>query len=250
MMQDLTFWILAGIATFLVGSSKGGLPLIGMLAVPLMALAMPATKAAGLLLPLYVLSDMYGLWLFRKNYSTRNLAILIPAATIGVGLGWATARITSEDLVKLIVGLIGLSYCAIAAYNYKRELPPKPADIPRGTFWGAITGFTSFVSHSGAPPFQMYVLPQKLEKLSFAGTSTILFAYVNAIKLPPYWFLGQINPGSLRECALLAPLALFGAWAGYKLTLVLPEGLFFRTVEVALFLVSIKLVWDVAAVWL
>jgi uncharacterized protein len=250
MPQDMTFWVLAGIATFLVGSSKGGLPLIGMLAVPLMALAMPATKAAGLLLPLYVLSDMYGLWLFRKSYSFRNLAILGPAATLGVGIGWATASITSEDLVKLIVGLIGLSYGAITAYNYKREPPPRPADVGRGTFWGVITGFTSFVSHSGTPPFQMFVLPQKLEKLTFAGTGTILFAYVNAIKLPPYWFLGQINMGSLRECAILAPLALIGAWAGYKLTLVLPETWFFRAVEVTLFLISITLVWDVAAHWL
>jgi uncharacterized membrane protein YfcA len=250
MPQDLTFWILAGLATFIVGSSKGGLPLLGMLSVPLMTLAMPATKAAGLLLPLYVLSDIYGLWLFRKDYSLRNLAILVPATTLGVAIGWAAAKVTSEDLVKLMVGLIGLSYAAIAAYNYKRELPPKPADIGRGTFWGTVAGFTSFVSHSGGPPFQMYVLPQKLDKIAFAGTSTILFAYVNAIKLVPYWFLGQINTGSLRECALLAPLALFGAWAGYKLTMVLPEGLFFRAVEVALFLLSIMLIWDVAAVWL
>lgn len=247
MPTDVTFWILAAIATFMVGTGKGGLPLIGMLSVPVMALDMPATRAAGLLLPLYVLSDMYGLWLFRKTYSARNLLILGPAATLGVAIGWATASITSEDLVKAIVGLIGLAYCAIAAWNYNREPAPKPADVGRGAFWGSITGFTSFVSHAGAPPFQMYVLPQKLDKLAYAGTSTILFAYVNAIKLPPYWMLGQINVGSLKECAVLAPVALFGAWAGYKLTLLLPQGLFFRAVEVALFLVSAKLIWDVAA---
>ena len=27
---------------------------------------------------------------------------------------------------------------------------------------GALTGFTSFVSHAGAPPYQVYVLPLKL----------------------------------------------------------------------------------------
>ncbi len=250
MTQDTTFWILAVIATFLVGTGKGGLPLVGMLSVPVMALDISATRAAGLLLPLYVLSDMYGLWLFRKSYSLRNLVILIPAATVGVGIGWASASVVSEDLVKLLVGVIGLAYCGIAAYNYNREPAPRPADIGRGAFWGVITGFTSFVSHAGAPPFQMYVLPQKLEKLVFAGTGTILFAYVNAIKLPPYFLLGQINLTSLRECAILAPVALFGAWAGYRLTLVLPQGIFFRAVEIALFLVSLKLVWDVAATWL
>mgnify|MGYP001178230025 CR=1 FL=1 len=48
MPPDLLFWSLALAATFLVGASKGGLPLVGMLAVPVMALAMPVTRAAGL----------------------------------------------------------------------------------------------------------------------------------------------------------------------------------------------------------
>ena len=190
------------------------------------------------------------MWLFRKSYSKRNLAILVPASTIGIGIGWATASITSENLVKLIVALIGLSYCVIVAINAVREPEPRPAAVGRGSFWGVIAGFTSFVSHAGAPPFQMYVLPQKLDKMTYSGTSTILFAYLNFIKLLPYWMLGQINMGSLKEGAILAPVALIGAWVGYKLTVVLPQGLFFRAVEVALLLVSIKLIWDVGAHYL
>lgn len=244
MPNDFWFWLLAGFATFLVGSSKGGLPLVGMLAVPLMSLRMSPVMSAGLLLPLYIVSDMYGLWLYRKQYSARNIAILVPAAAIGIGVGWAMASHTNEDFVKVLVGVIGLAYCVDAMLKARRNLPPKSADVPRGAFWGALTGFTSFVSHAGAPPFQMYVLPQRLEKMVYAGTSTITFAAVNLMKLPPYWMLNQVNVGSLEICAVLTPLALFGAWAGYKLTLVLPQGLFYRAVEVALFLVSIKLVYD------
>ena len=250
MSADLSFWMLAVLATLLVGTGKGGLPLIGMLSVPVMSLAMSPTRAAGLLLPLYVISDMYGLWLFRKSYSKRNLLILGPAATVGIGIGWATASITSEDLVKAIVGLIGLFYGAIVALNAVREPAARPADVGRGTFWGVIAGFTSFVSHAGAPPFQVYVLPQKLDKVTYSGTSTILFAYLNFIKLLPYWMLGQINLSSLKEGSVLAPVALIGAWAGYKLTVILPQRLFFRAVEVALVLVSAKLIWDVSARYL
>ncbi len=121
---------------------------------------------------------------------------------------------------------------------------PGPRTVPRGIFWGSIAGFTSFVSHSGAPPYQMYVLPQRLEKMVYAGTSTIIFAIINLLKLPPYWFLGQVNVGSLRVAAILAPIAIIGAFLGYRLTKVLPEKIFFRIVEVALFLVSLKLVYD------
>ena len=90
----------------------------------------------------------------------------------------------------------------------------------------------------------MYVLPQRLEKMVFAGTSTIIFAIINLIKLPPYWFLGQVNLGSLRIALMLAPIAIIGAFVGYQLTKILPEKAFYRFVEVALFLVSLKLIYD------
>jgi uncharacterized membrane protein YfcA len=90
----------------------------------------------------------------------------------------------------------------------------------------------------------MYVLPQKLEKMVFAGTSTIAFAVINLVKVVPYWALGQFNPGNLELAAMLSPLAIVGALLGYKLTAIIPEKLFFRFVEVALFVLSVKLIYD------
>ena len=246
MTGDLVFYVLAIVSAFTVGLSKGGLPMVGMLGVPLMALSISPVAAAALLLPIYIVSDMFGLWVYRRDFDRRNLLILIPATTLGIAIGWATYSITSERLVTLLVGVIGLSYC-INALVKRGNVERKPADVPRGLFWGTLTGFTSFVSHSGGPPYQMYTLPQKMEKMVFAGTSTILFAVVNAVKLVPYWALGQFNPGNLLLAAKLAPVAVIGAFAGYKATAVLPEKLFFRIVEVALAIVSIKLIAD--AVW-
>ena len=244
MIFDTEFFILAGIATFFVGASKGGLPLIGMLGVPLLALQISPVVAAGLLLPIYIISDMYGLWIYRRSYDTRNIGILVPAAAIGIAVGWATASITSDDMVTMLVGVIGMAYCADAILKARRNLPPRPADVPRGLFWGSIAGFTSFVSHAGAPPYQMYVLPQRLEKMVYAGTTTIIFAIVNLMKLPPYWFLGQVNLASLETALYLSPIAILGAYVGYRLTKVIPQGLFFRFVELALFFVSLKLIYD------
>jgi hypothetical protein len=116
-----------------------------------------------------------------------------------------------------------------------------------GLFWGAVTGFTSFVSHAGAPPYQVYVLPQRLEKTVFAGTTTVLFAYVNAAKLIPYWALGQLSPGNLKAAAFLMLPAAIAVFAGVRLVRVMPQALFFRLVAWALLLVSVKLLWDAAA---
>jgi uncharacterized membrane protein YfcA len=199
------------------------------------------------LLPIYVVSDMFGLYAYRHNFDRRNLLILIPATTLGVAAGWATASIVSERLVTLLVGLIGLAFCFDHVWRARHRLEAKPADVPRGVFWGMLTGFTSFVSHAGAPPYQMFVLPQRLDKLTFAGTTTILFAYVNAIKLIPYWALGQLNIANLKIAALLALPSIAAVYAGLWLVRVIPQALFFRLVIMALFLISLKLVWDAAA---
>jgi hypothetical protein len=246
MIEGLPFFLLAGLAAFTVGLSKGGLPMVGSLGVPVLALVISPVAAAALLLPIYIVSDAFGLWAYRRAYDRRNLAILIPATTFGIAVGWATFTITSERLVTFLVGFIGLVYC-INALVQRGNLRTTSADVPRGLIWGSIAGFTSFVSHSGGPPYQMYVLPQRLEKMVFAGTSTILFAIVNALKLIPYWALGQFHVGNLRVAALLAPVALLGAYAGYKATAVIPEKLFFRFVEVGLAVVSVKLIHD--SIW-
>jgi uncharacterized protein len=246
MSQDILFWSLAVLATFLVGASKGGLPGVGILGVPILAQVISPVVAAGLLLPLYVISDWYGLWLYRKNYDAWNIKLVTFAACIGIGIGWATAQYNNDAVVKLIVGVIGLWYTADLIWKSQKkvELLPRKADVPRGIFWGSLSGFTSFVAHAGATPYQMFMLPQKFDKMTYAGTATITFALINMLKLPPYFLLGQINTNSLLQGLYLIPVALFGAWAGFRLTKILPEKLFFRCVEVALFVVSVKLIWD------
>ncbi len=241
---DIWFWVCATAASFLVGASKGGLQGVGVLSVPVMALATSPVVAAGILLPILVVSDWYGLWMFRKHYDMRNIKIMVAAGIIGILIGWATASITSDDLVKFVVGVIGLSYFVDGLLKGKRVIEAKPADLPRGFFWGTIAGFTSFVAHAGGPPYQMYVLPQKLDKMTYAGTATIVFAVINFLKLPPYWMLGQINVNSLEVGAALTPIALVGALAGFNVTKFMPEKIFFRFVEIALFLLSLNLIYE------
>lgn len=244
MTLDLWFWACAILASFLVGAAKGGLPGVGILAVPVLAQAISPTLAAGILLPILIVSDWYGLWMYRKNYNTRIIKVMLLTGLIGVAVGWATAHITNTDFVKIIVGIIGLSFFVDTLLKLRRDIKPASENLARATFWGSIAGFTSFVAHAGGPPYQMYVLPLKLDKMTYAGTTTILFAIINVVKLPPYWFLGQINVASLALCAKLAPVALVGAFAGYHLTKLMPEKIFFRFVETALFLLSLKLLYD------
>lgn len=238
-----TAWILALVAAVLVGLGKGGLPVVGMMSVPVLSLAIPPVQAAGLLLPVYVVSDMFGVYAWRRAFDRRVLGILMPASLIGILLGWATASVVPERLVGAIIGLIGASF---ALSLLLRRRPPAPARAPRigpGVVWGALTGFTSFVSHAGAPPYQIYVLPLRLEKAVYAGTTTFLFAWINAVKLVPYWTLGQLGGGNLAAAMVLMLPATLAVYAGYRLIGVIPQAIFFKLVTWALLGISLMLIW-------
>jgi uncharacterized membrane protein YfcA len=241
--DPVLFWAAAMAAALFVGGSKGGLPMIALLSVPTMSLVMPPMMGAALLLPVYLVSDVYGIWIYRHSFSGRNLAILIPAAAIGVLAGYMLAGRTNEDMVRVVIGCIGLTFLAMRLrMRFMGKVTPRPADVPRGVIWGSVSGFTSFVSHAGGPAFQMYVLPQQLPKMMFAGTSTILFAIINLMKVPPYLALGLIEWGDLRTVAIMSPVAIFGAWLGYRITRIIPERMFFTIVEIALFAISVNLI--------
>ena len=81
-MLELTVggWVLAVIAAASVGLAKGGLAMVGMISVPVLSLVMSPVHAAGLMLPIYVVSDVGGLLAFRRNFDMRVLATALPGA--------------------------------------------------------------------------------------------------------------------------------------------------------------------------
>lgn len=230
-------------AAVCVGAGKGGIPIVGMLSVPILALTISPVTAAGLLLPVYVVSDMFGLWAYRRDFDGRVLAIILPGAMAGVAAGWAAASMVPENWVRVLVGLIGVIFALNLILRGNPDGPPRRAALGPGLFWGAVTGFTSFVSHSGGPPYQVYTLPLKMTKTVFAGTSTIAFAVINAVKLIPYWHLGQLSAANMKVALMLMPIAAGAVFAGVWLVKILPDKLFFRLVIWALLILSLQLVW-------
>ncbi|MDB6178487.1 sulfite exporter TauE/SafE family protein [Paracoccus sp. Z330] len=245
-MIELTLqgWLIAVLAAMAVGLAKGGLAMVGILAVPLLSLVMSPVQAAGMMLPVYVLSDMGGLLAFRRALDPTVLRTALPGAIAGVGLGWATAHVVPDRGVTTIVGLIGLSFAINALIKPDLSSQARKPDIARGSFWGALAGYTSFVSHAGAPPYQVYVQPLRLPSLVFAGTTTWFFAVVNFVKLIPYAALGQLSANNLKVAAVLTPVALVSVWIGLRIVRVVPQALFYKLITWGLALISLRLVWQ------
>ena len=242
LLSDPAWFALIALAAFLVGLSKGGLPAIGMLSVPILSLTMPPLVAAVLLLPIYILSDTVSVWLYRREFSLDNVKVLVPAGILGVFIGWATASFVSDRMVSVLIGVMGISFCLYQWTKKTKNENAAPVSIRKGLAWGTLSGFTSFVSHAGAPPFQIYVLPQRLPKMVFAGTTTIVFAAVNLAKIIPYSSLHPYTLSTLQVSAYLLPVAALGTVVGKNLIERLSEKWFFLAVQIALFIISVKLI--------
>lgn len=246
MITDPLFFAAAIPAVVVVGLSKGGFGGgVALLGVPLMALVVPPLQAAGIMLPILMVMDAVALTAYRGAFDRRSLWVLLPAGVLGIALGWLTAGWVSEAAVRLIVGMVALAFCLDHwLHGAAGARKPAPHNRIKGTFWGALAGFTSFVSHAGGPPFQMYMLPLRLAPWTFAGTAVTFFAAVNAVKVVPYLLLGQLSGGNLATSAVLMPLAAVAAATGAWLVRVLPAALFYRITYAAVFVVSLKLIWD------
>ena len=245
--SDPWLWAAALPAVFLVGLSKGGFGgSMGFVGVPLMSLAMPPLQAAAILLPIMILMDGVALWSWRGVYDRRTLAVMLPGSMLGIALGWLLAAQVPVAAVRLAVGTVALLFVGRWLYteHVVRMSAARGHDRARATFWSAASGFTSFVAHVGGPPFQIYVLPLGLDPKTMTGTSVVFFAVTNAVKLIPYFALGQFDATNLAVSAALTPVApvatLLGAWLVRRMR---PE-VFYPFTYAIVGLIAAKLVWD------
>jgi uncharacterized membrane protein YfcA len=245
-ITDPLFYAAAIPAVTLLGLAKGGFSGLGTLSLPLMALVVSPVQAAAIMLPTLIVQDVVSVWAYRNTWDRRNVVILVIGATTGILTGYLLAAQVSDAAIKLAVGLISIAFALrrLALERGDQEPKPTPADVPRGIFWGWVTGFTSMIAHAGGPPFQIYVMPQRLPRDVFVGTGAILFALVNWIKVPPYLALGQFTLENMATAGALFPVAIASTWAGVLLVRRVSGKRFYTAVYALLVLVGLKLVYD------
>ena len=229
-ITDPLFYLLAIPAITLLGLGKGGFSGIGMISTPLIALVIPPLQAAAIVQPILIVQDAISAWVYRREYSAWNLKVLMVGGVIGVGAAWVLATYLSDSHVRIMVGVIGV------------PAEPRKPRAAAGVFWGAMTGITSTLAQAGAPPFQVFMLPQKLDKMTLVGTTLIFFAALNWMKLVAYSALGQFTTQTLLTSALLMPLAIATNFFGIWLVRRVPTETFYKIAYALMFLISLELI--------
>ncbi len=242
---NLLFLISVVPAIILYGIAKSGLGgSISLISVPLMTVVMPLNQALAVILPILIFSDIVAVYRFRREFDFSTLKLIVPFAALGIIIGSFTFKYFSEDLLKLIVGIMGFLFAGHYFLFKKEKKIPAKKNFLKGAIFSSIAGFSSFCVHAGGTPTSIYLLPLRLKKEIYVGTRIIFFTFVNLIKLPLYIYLSMMNFDTLYQSALLLPLAITGIFIGYKLLKIIDENLFYNIIYVLILVSSTKLLID------
>ncbi|GAC1336826.1 MAG: sulfite exporter TauE/SafE family protein [Beijerinckiaceae bacterium] len=239
------FYLVAIAAVTLVGLSKGGFSGLSLLSIPLLALVVSPIRAAAIMLPILIVQDLVSVWAYRKSFDRRIITIMIPGGILGIAIAAITAAYVTDAIVVLGVGLIASCFVLYTWLSKAgSDATPRQGSVPRGIFWAACAGFTSFIANAGTPPFQVYVLPQRLSPQVYAGTQTMVFAAINWLKVGAFFALGQVSMENFGVSARLFPLAIAATFAGIWLVRRVSGRAFYRIIYVFTFCVGLKLIFD------
>jgi uncharacterized protein len=197
------------------------------------------------MLPILIVQDIVSVWAYRRSFDRRVVAIMIPGAILGIVIAAITATYVTDAIVVLGVGLIASGF---VLYTWLRPSSVRQTlstgSVPAGIFWGACSGFTSFIANAGGPPFQVYVLPHRLPPQIYAGTMTMVFAAINWLKVGAFFAIGQVSLHNFSISGTLFPLAIVATLAGIWLVRRVSGRLFYRIIYVFTFVIGLKLIFD------
>lgn len=249
-ITDPAFWLVAIPAVVVSGISKAGFGgAVGSLSVPLMSLAIAPPQAAAVMLPILLAGDAMGIVAFRGRVDRTILRAAIPAALVGILAGWLLFRHIDDRWIRGLVGVESIVFALLKLFEGSLAWSDPPQPLRRGpaTFWPAVSGFTSFISHAGGPPMMQLMMPLRLHREIFVGTLAWFFAVVNVSKILPYAQLGLLDWTNLGTSFALLPVVPVGYLIGLRFLRAVQPAAFVRIATVLLLLTGVKLLWDAFA---
>ncbi|MBI1336760.1 MAG: TSUP family transporter [Phycisphaera sp.] len=242
------YFVCIGAAVLVIGIAKAGFGGgIGILAVPLMSLAVGPRQMLGMMLPLLIACDILANLHHLGHYEWRLLKWLLPGAVIGVGTGTLVlVHLRGESpesfnfFMTVMVGSICLAVVLLQAYRLTgREVPTLPSHPASSVVVGTVAGTASTLNHSAGPIITVYLLQEKLNKQRFVSTQLFYFLLINTAKLPTFLLLPMtddgrplINAQTLHDSIWFIPLIPVGTLMGIWLHKRVPEKPFAATLYV------------------
>jgi len=212
---QLTDLIIIAIVAMLTGMAKTGVHGAGMLAVPLLVFVFGGQASSGVMLPILILADIFGVWYYHRHAEWKYLKILFPWAAVGVIIGTFTGNYINDDMFRFIMAFVIGSSIIIMLWLERGSTKDISASVGFTIAIGIAGGFTSMVGNLAGTVMAVYFLSMRLPKNSYVGTTAWFFAVVNFFKIPFHLFVWKtIRPDIILLDLMTLPAILLGAWLG------------------------------------
>lgn len=242
LVPDPWFWCLAVVAVLLTGISKSGVGGgAGGVSTPLMSMAISPVAAAAIMLPVLCVMDLFGIRAYLWKWDKAVVRRVVGGGLVGCAGGYLTFSWLDDNWIRIMLGVIAFGFLGFS-YLPKKSIA-RPSHVA-GWLWSSLSGYTTFVTHAGGPPFMAYMIQLRLDKTTFIATSLVFFASMNYAKILPYVWLGLFDARNLATSAVLIPLGIVGIYIGVRLQRRMEPRVFYAVVHTLLFLTGSKLLYD------
>ena len=202
----------------LIGMAKTGIQGANMIAVPMVVIIFGGKNSTGVMLPILMFADIFGVQHYHQHADWNHLKKLLPSALVGVCLGTITGNYINDEVFVICMAMIIFLSLIIMVWREKTK-PEIPTSIWFASTVGVTGGFTTMVGNLAGSVMAMYLLAMRLPKNQFIGTAAWFFLVINLFKFPFHVVVWKtITFESFLLDVLLIPAIAVGAYLGIRIT--------------------------------
>ncbi|CAM3939399.1 sulfite exporter TauE/SafE family protein [Rheinheimera salexigens] len=236
--MDVTTLALIAFVVVLIGISKSAFAgALGVFAVPLLMLKLPASQAIALMLPLLIIGDILSVKSFWRKWDNRLLLPLIPGAIMGVIVAYLIIDVINPHYLRLIIATICIVF-ALKNILFKQTRLTFLSNKVGAVIMSMFSGITSSLVHAGGPPIIIYFTAIGLSPSKFVATAAIFFAMMNMLKLIAAISFGLLPSATILTALLFFPLAIIGNCVGVKINTTIDKQVFLKLMNYLLLLLG------------
>jgi uncharacterized membrane protein YfcA len=224
MMLDFTMWqwLLLFLCAALIGMSKVGVPGVSLFVVPVLAIIFGGKASTGILLPILIMGDWFGVGYFHRHAKWKYLWKLLPWAFVGIGIALWAGQVVSDVWFKNIIAILVFVCIGLMLWEDRQKNSYFPDSWWFAALMGILGGFATMIGNVAGPIFAIYLLAMHLPKNNYIGTGAWFFLIINLTKFPLHLFVWKtISLQTLTLDLILLPGiaagALFGIWLVNKI---------------------------------
>ncbi len=219
-----TYFIIFCLVGVLVGMSKVGVQGVSMIAVPLLAVAFGGKNSSGIMLPLLIMADVFGVSYYHHHAQFSHFWRLVPWAVLGVLLGVFVGAEVGDQAFRGMMGVIVFLSLVVMLWMERKDKESIPSHWTFAALLGLAAGFTTMVGNLAGSAMALYLLSMRLPKNEFIGTAAWFFLCINVFKIPFHiWSWGTITWDSFLLDVVLLPFIIVGVYTGILIVRKIPE---------------------------